>query len=76
MYYRVEEKMKCSSCGAINHYETVTTNGIGGTKTIIRCLSCKHEKLQSTLTTSGPLNPLDKPKQISYQRKDNSETTF
>jgi hypothetical protein len=53
MYIQTHEKVKCSKCGSINNFETFTRNTFKGTETMIRCLSCKHEKVQSVLTTNS-----------------------
>jgi uncharacterized Zn finger protein len=53
MYIQTHEKVKCSKCGSINNFETVTRKTFEGLATIIRCLSCKHEKVQSVLTTNA-----------------------
>lgn len=39
---------KCSQCGAINNIEYITR----GYKYYVRCYSCGHEKLFSTITTA------------------------
>ena len=53
MYIHTNEKVKCSKCDSVNNFETVTRNTFKGKETIIRCLSCKHEKVQSVLTISS-----------------------
>ncbi len=71
MYIQIDEQIKCSKCGSLNHYETVMKKSFSGTETLLRCLTCGHEKIQSTLTINS-----DSPKKSIYMSNPSDEHTF
>lgn len=55
MYIHIPQKMKCSKCGAVDHYKEVTEHKSQYvTETYTECTKCGHKSLASTLTTSEP----------------------
>jgi len=71
MYIYIEQKITCSKCGCVNNYEDATSRTFNGSKTIRRCLNCKHETVVSEF--SHIQNSIET---IVYRSNSNNEQSF
>ncbi len=53
MDIKIEQDVKCSTCGQVNNYKIIQRKSTVGLKTLKKCLNCGHEKTDSILTVSG-----------------------
>ena len=69
MYITNYTKHKCSECGAIDRTETISRKMPYGYKKILRCTTCGHEKVISTIKNIE----FQKPAVYELQRKEFEE---
>ena len=49
MFIQIQQTVKCSNCGAENNYESITRKKPNSQQTVLVCMKCNHESIESEL---------------------------